>query len=107
MDCVLWHDSYKSHKEIKLFCVMYFVSFCRYSPIGIAFLLAARIVAMEDPALAFYQLTLYIITVLLGLTILMFAVLGFIYTIFTRNNPLHILCNSKEALLTALATASR
>ena len=79
----------------------------RYSPIGIAFLLAGRIVGMENPEQAFLQLAWYMMTVLVGLAIHGFVVLPIIYLIFARKNPLKHLFHMTQALLTALGTASR
>ena len=93
--------------DYTLFGLKVFILLFRYSPIGIAFLLAARIVSMEDPNLAFYQLALYIVTVFIGLMVHGCFILGGVYAITTLNNPLTLLKGSREALLTALATASR
>ena len=81
--------------------------FFRYSPIGIAFLLAGRIVGMANPEEAFLQLAWYMMTVLVGLAIHGLIVLPLIYVIFARKNPFKHIFHMTQALLTALGTASR
>lgn len=62
---------------------------------------------MEDPAEDFKQLGWYIMTVLVGLFIHGFFVLPVIYFAFVRKNPFAMVKHMKDALLTALGTASR
>ena len=57
------------------------------SPLGIASILAGRIVSMEDPVLAFKQLAWYMMTVMLGLFIHGFILLPGLYFLFVRANP--------------------
>ena len=92
--CFLFHTSFHSRPS-------------RFSPIGIAFLLAGKIVGMADPEQAFLQLAWYMMTVLLGLAIHGFIILPLIYVIFARKNPFKHLFHMTQALLTALGTASR
>lgn len=80
---------------------------CRYSPLGITFLIAGRIVGMSDPVNSFIQLGWYMMTVLIGLAIHEFITLTLIYFIFTRRNPFKLMLQMSQALLTALGTASR
>lgn len=77
-----------------------------YSPIGIAFLLAGKIVSMKDPEEAFYQLSWYMMCVIVGLVIHGFLILPLIYFFFVRANPFKLMYNMMQALLTALGTAS-
>ena len=79
----------------------------RLSPIGIASILAGRIVSMKDPETAFKQLGWYMLTVLVGLGVHGFPLLPGIYFIFTRMNPFRLMARMSKALLTALGTASR
>ena len=71
------------------------------------FLLAARIMKMEDPTRDFTQLGWYAMTVILGLVIHGFIILPLIYLILARKNPLKHIWNMMQAILTAFGTASR
>lgn len=77
-----------------------------YSPIGICFILAARIAGMADPLSEFERLGWYMMTVLVGLFIHAFITLPLIYLIFARKNPFVLMYHMCQALLTALGTAS-
>lgn len=83
------------------------LSFCRYSPVGIVFLIAAKLVEMEDLDAMFEQLAYYMVTVLAGLFIHAFIVLPLIYAVFTRKNPFSFMVGMTKAILTAWGTASR
>lgn len=76
-----------------------------YSPIGIASLICAKLLEMEDPQVIFAQLGLYMVTVLVGLVIHTGCLMT-IYFAFTRNNPLVFFQGMLQAWLTALATSS-
>ncbi|XP_071942003.1 excitatory amino acid transporter 2-like [Antedon mediterranea] len=76
-----------------------------YSPIGILSLICAKILAMDDLALVFSQLGLYMCTVIIGLLIHT-SVLMTIYFLFTRKNPLRFFQGMLQAWVTALATSS-
>ncbi|KAL5019708.1 hypothetical protein ScPMuIL_002600 [Solemya velum] len=77
-----------------------------YSPVGIIFLVAAKIVEMEDPAVVFQQLAYYFATVMLGLFVHGFLVLPLVYFVAVRRNPYRFLLNMTKAVLTAWGTAS-
>lgn len=77
-----------------------------YSPVGIIFLIAAKLVEMEDLDAMFEQLAYYMVTVLAGLFIHAFIVLPLIYAIFTRKNPFTFMAGMIKAILTAWGTAS-
>nr|XP_034310573.1 excitatory amino acid transporter 3 isoform X4 [Crassostrea gigas] len=77
-----------------------------YSPIGIAFLIAAKLVAMENPGEMFTQLGYYMLTVLVGLAIHAFVVLPLVYFVIVRKNPYRFMYGILQALLTAWGTAS-
>lgn len=79
----------------------------RYSPIGIVFLIAAKLVAMENPGEMFTQLGYYMLTVLVGLAIHAFVVLPLVYFVIVRKNPFRFMYGMLQALLTAWGTASR
>ncbi|XP_069126790.1 excitatory amino acid transporter 3-like [Argopecten irradians] len=77
-----------------------------YSPIGIIFLIASKLVAMERPEEMFEQLGYYMGTVLAGLAIHAFIILPLLYVIVVRKNPYKFMYNMLKALLTAWGTAS-
>ncbi|XP_052095353.1 excitatory amino acid transporter 1-like isoform X2 [Mytilus californianus] len=77
-----------------------------YSPVGIVFLIAVKLIEMEDMGKVFTQLGYYMLTVLLGLGIHGFVVLPLVYFIGTRKNPFVFCYNMIRALLTAWGTAS-
>ncbi|CAG5128404.1 unnamed protein product, partial [Candidula unifasciata] len=78
-----------------------------YSPVGIMFLIAGKIVELKDPAKVGQQLGMYMITVLLGLTIHTLVLLPGIYFVLTRKNPFRIMWGVIQAWVTAIGTASR
>ncbi|XP_060076929.1 excitatory amino acid transporter 3-like [Ylistrum balloti] len=77
-----------------------------YSPIGIIFLIASKLVAMERPEDIFEQLAYYMATVLAGLAIHAFILLPLFYGIIVRKNPYRFMYNMLKAILTAWGTAS-
>ncbi|XP_078488752.1 excitatory amino acid transporter 3-like [Ciona intestinalis] len=77
-----------------------------YGPIGIMFLIASKIMAMENPNEELARFGLYMVTVIVGLIIHGFIVLPIIYAVIVRKNPFSYLGGALQALLTALATAS-
>ena len=79
----------------------------RYSPIGIFFLVAAEVVNMDNPVEEIKSLALYMATVIAGLAIHSLIILPLIYLIIVRKNPYKFLAGVAQALITALATASR
>lgn len=76
------------------------------SPIGILFLITAKILEMSDFAVIVGQLGMYTATVLIGLAIHGFIVLPIIYTVMTRTLPFRFMFNMMQALTTAFGTAS-
>ena len=62
---------------------------------------------MKDPEEIFKNISFYVLTVLVGLVIHGFIILPIIYFIITRKNIFKFIKNMAEALLIALATASR
>ncbi|KAL3868595.1 hypothetical protein ACJMK2_041396 [Sinanodonta woodiana] len=77
-----------------------------YSPIGILFLVAAKLVEMEDISTIFEQIGFYFLTVMAGLFVHGFVVLPLVYLIAVRRNPFVFMYNMLKALLTAWGTAS-
>lgn len=79
----------------------------RYAPLGIMFLIAGKIVEMEDISLMGGQLGMYTITVIIGLSIHAIIVLPLLYFLVTRKNPFVFIAGILQALVTALGTSSR
>ncbi len=82
-------------------------SHLRYAPIGIMFLIAGKIVEMDDISEMGGQLAMYTITVIIGLTIHAVIVLPSLYFLVTRKNPFVFIAGLLQALVTALGTSSR
>ncbi|XP_012980951.1 neutral amino acid transporter B(0) isoform X2 [Mesocricetus auratus] len=77
-----------------------------YAPVGILFLVARKIVEMEDVRQVFIGLGKYILCCLLGHAIHGLLVLPLIYFIFTRKNPYRFLWGIMTPLATAFGTSS-
>ncbi|KAJ1107090.1 hypothetical protein NDU88_004487 [Pleurodeles waltl] len=77
-----------------------------YAPVGIMFLVAGKIVEMEDVVALFSSLGKYICCCIVGHAIHGFLVLPLIYFIFTRRNPYRFLWGIFTALATAFGTSS-
>ncbi|XP_035242185.1 neutral amino acid transporter B(0) [Anguilla anguilla] len=77
-----------------------------YAPLGIMFLVAAKIVEMENVATLFAGLGKYIACCVIGHLVHGLLVLPFIYFIITRKNPYTFLLGLVTALATAFGTSS-
>ncbi|KAM6945269.1 excitatory amino acid transporter 1-like isoform 1-T3 [Lycodopsis pacificus] len=77
-----------------------------YAPIGILFLIAGKIVEMDDITSMGGQLAMYTVTVICGLTVHAVVVLPTLYFIITRKNPYVFIGGLLQALITALGTSS-
>ncbi|KAM4706787.1 excitatory amino acid transporter 5-like [Discoglossus pictus] len=77
-----------------------------YFPFGIIFLIAGKILEMEDPSVIGKKLGLYAITVMAGLIIHGAFLLPLLYLIITKKNPFAFIQGILQALLIALATSS-
>lgn len=77
-----------------------------YAPVGILFLVAGKIVEMENVEMLFASLGKYILCCLLGHAIHGLLVLPLIYFLFTRKNPFRFLWGITTALATAFGTSS-
>uniref|UniRef100_A0A7N6FCK5 Amino acid transporter n=1 Tax=Anabas testudineus TaxID=64144 RepID=A0A7N6FCK5_ANATE len=77
-----------------------------YAPIGIMFLVAGKIVEMDDVAKLFASLGKYIACCIIGHAIHGLLVLPAIYFIITRKNPYTFLWGIFTALATAFGTSS-
>ncbi|CAL8276316.1 unnamed protein product [Merluccius merluccius] len=77
-----------------------------YAPIGILFLIAGKIVEMDDITQMGGQLGMYTITVIIGLMIHATLILPMLYFVITRQNPFIFIAGLLQALVTALGTSS-
>lgn len=77
-----------------------------YSPFGIMFLIAGKIIELDDISAVAARLGLYIVTVITGLLIHAIISLPLTYFVITRKNPWLLFKAVFQAWITALATAS-
>lgn len=77
------------------------------SPVGVMFLVAAKILEMDSFSQVMSQLGLYFVTVLAGLLIQGFIILPMLYLALTRKSPISFLSNMGQPIATAFGTASR
>ncbi|VDP97290.1 unnamed protein product [Trichobilharzia regenti] len=77
-----------------------------FAPIGIFFLILAKIIAIKDLKKTATGLGLYMATVTVGLIIHLFIVLALLYALILRKNPYIFFKGMLQAFLTALGTAS-
>ncbi|XP_050766698.1 excitatory amino acid transporter 1-like isoform X2 [Gymnogyps californianus] len=77
-----------------------------YAPIGIMFLIAGKILEMDDLAVMGGQLGMYTLTVIVGLLIHALCILPLLYFIVTHRNPWVFIAGLLQALITALGTSS-
>lgn len=77
-----------------------------YAPVGIMFLVAGKIVEMDNVGALFASLGKYIACCMIGHALHGFLVLPGIYFIFTRKNPYTFLWGIVTALATAFGTSS-
>ena len=71
------------------------------------FLIAGKIVEMDDITAMGGQLAMYTVTVICGLLIHAVFVLPTLYFVITRKNPFVFIAGLLQALITALGTSSR
>uniref|UniRef100_A0AAY4DZW1 Amino acid transporter n=1 Tax=Denticeps clupeoides TaxID=299321 RepID=A0AAY4DZW1_9TELE len=87
------------------YCHTCFQSHACYMPVGILFLIAAKIIEVEDWDI-FRKMGLYMVTVLSGLAIHSIIFLPLIYFAFVRKNPYTFALGMAQALVTALMISS-
>ncbi|XP_061098798.1 excitatory amino acid transporter 5-like [Conger conger] len=88
-------------------CVMKIIAAAMwYFPFGIIFLVAGKIVEMEDPSSIGERLGMYTMTVMLGLGVHGLVLLPLFYFLLTRKNPFIFIRGLLQALVIALATSS-
>ncbi|CAF90180.1 unnamed protein product, partial [Tetraodon nigroviridis] len=78
-----------------------------YFPFGIIFLVAGKILDMQDPSTLGRKLGWYGITVLAGLFVHGLILLPLFYFILTKKNPFSYIRGLLQAMVIALATSSR
>lgn len=76
------------------------------TPVGVAFLILPRIVAVEDAGQLFRSVGFFTLTIIIGLSIHGLMILPGIYYMIVRKNPYQFIMGMSEALLTAFGTAS-
>ncbi|KAM4641584.1 excitatory amino acid transporter 5 isoform 2-T2 [Discoglossus pictus] len=77
-----------------------------YFPFGIVFLIAGKILEMDDPTAIGKKLGFYAITVVCGLVVHGLFILPLMYLFITKKNPIVFIRGVLQALLIALATSS-
>lgn len=77
------------------------------SPIGIFSLTVSQIIEMENLHAIAEKLSLYLVTVIVGILFHGFVVLPIIFYVFTRQNPYIFIARMGQALVMAFGTASR
>ncbi|XP_039175928.1 excitatory amino acid transporter 5 isoform X2 [Crotalus tigris] len=77
-----------------------------YFPFGIVFLIAGKILEMDDPSAIGKKLGFYAVTVLCGLVVHGLVILPMMYFFITKKNPIVFIRGILQALLIALATSS-
>ncbi|XP_008051579.1 excitatory amino acid transporter 5 isoform X2 [Carlito syrichta] len=77
-----------------------------YFPFGIVFLIAGKILEMDDPRAVGKKLGFYAVTVVCGLVLHGLFILPLLYFFITKKNPVVFIRGVLQALLIALATSS-
>lgn len=77
------------------------------SPVGIMFLIAAKVLEIDDFKKTMEQLGMYFSTVTIGLIIHGFIILPLIFFLITKTKPFLYILNMGQALATAFGTSSR
>lgn len=80
---------------------------CRFSPIGICSLIAAKVAAMDDILESLNMVGMYMATVIAGLLIHAIIIIPVLYLIVVHKNPLRYFLGLRDAIITAFGTSSR
>ncbi|XP_054254199.1 excitatory amino acid transporter 1 isoform X4 [Indicator indicator] len=99
-------NMHREGKIVQVTAADAFLDLIRYAPLGILFLIAGKIVEMEDMGVIGGQLAMYTVTVIIGLLIHAVIVLPLLYFLLTRKNPWVFIGGLIQALVTALGTSS-
>ncbi|XP_007461910.1 PREDICTED: excitatory amino acid transporter 1 isoform X4 [Lipotes vexillifer] len=99
-------NMHREGKIVQVTAADAFLDLIRYAPLGILFLIAGKIVEMEDMGVIGGQLAMYTVTVIVGLLIHAVIVLPLLYFFVTRKNPWVFIGGLLQALITALGTSS-
>ncbi|KAM7076514.1 excitatory amino acid transporter 1 isoform 4-T4 [Ciconia maguari] len=99
-------NMHREGKIVQVTAADAFLDLIRYAPLGILFLIAGKIVEMEDMGVIGGQLAMYTVTVIIGLLIHAVIVLPLLYFLITRKNPWVFVGGLIQALVTALGTSS-
>ncbi|XP_039946847.1 excitatory amino acid transporter 1 [Hirundo rustica] len=99
-------NMHREGKIVQVTAADAFLDLIRYAPLGILFLIAGKIVEMEDMGVIGGQLAMYTVTVIIGLLIHAVIVLPLLYFMITRKNPWIFIGGLIQALVTALGTSS-
>ncbi|XP_011799763.1 excitatory amino acid transporter 1 isoform X4 [Piliocolobus tephrosceles] len=99
-------NMHREGKIVRVTAADAFLDLIRYAPVGILFLIAGKIVEMEDMGVIGGQLAMYTVTVIVGLFIHAVIVLPLLYFLVTRKNPWVFIGGLLQALITALGTSS-
>lgn len=78
----------------------------RLSPIGILFLISAKLQEMENLNDVIGKLGLYFLTVAGGILVQGFIILPLIYLLLTKKSPIKFIMNMGQAIATAFGTSS-
>uniref|UniRef100_A0A8C5UZX1 Amino acid transporter n=1 Tax=Microcebus murinus TaxID=30608 RepID=A0A8C5UZX1_MICMU len=99
-------NMHREGKVVQVTAADAFLDLIRYAPLGILFLIAGKIVEMEDMGVIGGQLAMYTVTVIVGLLIHGVIVLPLLYFLVTRKNPWVFIGGLLQALVTAMGTSS-
>lgn len=99
---VIWYVKISQH----LYLTLIFILLFRISPIGVFFLIAAKILEMESLAEVIGKLGKYFITVMFGLFIHGLGTIAIIFYIVVRKLPYGYILKMSQVLATAFGTGS-
>ena len=84
-----------------------YLFYLRTSPVGIASIIAGKILEVDSLSHLVEELGLYMVCVILGLLIHSCLTLPTLYLVLTRKNPLKLVKGALQALFVAFGTSSR